>query len=86
MTNEEFIVNLTESNLNTLIRLSKQKLVEISKDVLKDLEPIENTSIFSLDEINIEVLKDTIDDMTYYLDLLHKLSITKNNYILETNI
>lgn len=84
MTSREFTINLTDSELNTLIRLSKQKLIEISKYALKDLEPLEKTSIFSLDETNIEVLKDNVDDMTYYLNLFSKLSNYK--YSLEANI
>lgn len=81
---KEFTVNLTENDLNTLLRISKQKLVEISKEVIKDLEPLENTSIFSLCETNIEVLKDNVDDMTYYLNLFSKLLNSK--YSLEANI
>lgn len=81
---KEFTVNLTEGELNTLIRLSKQNIIEINKEVIKDLELLENTSIFSLYETNIEVLKDNVEDMTYYLNLFSKLLNFK--YSLEANI
>lgn len=81
---KEFTVNLTEGELNTLIRLSKQNIIEINKEVIKDLELLENTSIFSLYETNIEVLKDNVEDMTFYLNLFSKLLNFK--YSLEANI
>ncbi len=84
MTNKEFTINLSESELNTLIRILKQKLIEVSKEVIKGLEPLETSSIFSLDETNIELLKDNVDDLNYYLNLCSRLLNTK--YSLEQSI
>ena len=80
MTNKELTVNLTESDLNTLIRTSRQKFFDAREEYMKDSESLKKTPAFSLSENEIEVTQDSLDDMNYYFNLYSKLSKTKIAY------